>query len=86
MTDFETRCQILAHIYGYRRNEANWFNFCQYNNVALPLAYLISARVVTDWSPEGTTAINETFTMLLQSFNLEDTGYTSLDDIVPEGL
>jgi hypothetical protein len=84
VTDFESKCRILGDAYRLHRHEENWAGFTAYNNIGFPLAYLIFMNVVTDWTPEGEMAVNQTFRILLESFGLEDTGFEELMEIVPE--
>lgn len=84
MTTFEAKCTILGDAYRFHRNDENWAGFTEYNNIGFPLAYLIFMKVVTDWTPEGELAINQSFELLLKSFGLEDTGFSELNEIVPD--
>jgi hypothetical protein len=64
----------------YREDEA-LEDFMDYNDIGLPLAYLISTDVV-DMSPKAEVYIDETWHLLLASLEIEDTGFTSLDEIL----
>jgi hypothetical protein len=86
MTDFRTRCEILGDIVRYHKEDPNFKNYIEYNDIGLPLAYLIFMNVVELWSIEGEQAVNQSFEMLLESFELEDTGFSSLVDILPENF
>jgi hypothetical protein len=64
---------------GYK-NDQNFEDFFAYNDLGLPLAYAISNGIVkaTELSNKF---IDETFTLLLASLEIEDEGYDGLDDI-----
>jgi len=64
----------------YREDEA-LEDFMDYNDIGLPLAYLISTDVV-DISPKAEVYIDETWHLFLASLEIEDTGFTSLDEIL----
>ena len=83
-TTFEAKTQILADVWRYYRWDANFASFVNYHDIALPLSFLILMKMVTKVQPEAVEAINETFNELLASFNLEDTGYMDLTEILPE--
>lgn len=81
-TTFDNKTQILADLWLNYRNEGDFVDFIEYNDLGLPLAYAISAGIVpaTDRAREF---IEETFALLLASLDIEeDTGFDSLDDLL----
>lgn len=64
----------------YRQDE-EFKDFVQYNDLGLPLAYAIAEGIVerTDMSA---TFINEAFEILLAAMSVEDTGYETLQEIL----
>lgn len=81
-TTFDNKTQILADLWLNYRNEADFVDFIEYNDLGLPLAYAISAGIVpaTDRAREF---IEETFALLLASLDIEeDTGFDNLDDLL----
>jgi hypothetical protein len=62
------------------REDDNFADFFSYNDLGLPLAYLIDAGIVkpTDMSNKF---IEETFALLLTSLEVEDEGFEELDDV-----
>lgn len=81
MTTFENKCIILADLWLNYRNDDNFEDFIEYNDMGLPLAYALSEGIV-----KGTEAsdkfIDETFDLLLAGMSIEDTGFDSLDDVM----
>lgn len=67
----------------YREDEA-LEDFMDYNDIGLPLAYLISTDVV-DMSPKAEVYIEETWHLFLASLEIEDTGFTTLEEILEKG-
>ena len=83
MTPFSNKCDILAQLWiDYRKDEA-FENFVEYNDLGLPAAFLISEGIVNT-TPKAEEYINETFTMLLQSLGIEDSGWNDLEDLLDE--
>lgn len=80
-TPFSTKCEILADLWMQYRNDENFTDFIQYNDLGLPIAYAIHAEIVEAKSP-AIDFINETFDLLLSALDVEDTGFDTLDDLL----
>jgi hypothetical protein len=80
-TPFSSKCEILAELWVTYKNESDFEDFIDYNDLGLPLAYALAYGIVepTELSEKF---INETFDVLLAIYGLEDTGFESLNDIV----
>ena len=81
-TPIEVRVEILSDLWLNFRNDENFADFIEYNDLGLPLAYAIASNivVVTD---KAENFINETFLLLLASLGIEfDTGFADLDEIL----
>jgi hypothetical protein len=81
-TKFEARCDILAEFWIAYKGDEEMEDFISYNDLGLPLAYAISTDIVQT-STKAELFINETWEVLLSGLGLEDTGFDSLDDILP---
>ena len=80
-TPFDTRCDILAEIWVNYKNDPQLEDFVTYNDLGLPIAYAISADIVTS-SPKAEIFVNETFSLLLTAVGHEDdSGFDSLADV-----
>jgi hypothetical protein len=79
-TTQENKAGILSELWLGYKNDQNFEDFFSYNDLGLPLAYAISNGIVkaTDTSNKF---IDETFSLLLASLEIEDEGYDGLDDI-----
>lgn len=85
MTPFSSKCDILAELWiDYRKDEA-FEKFVEFNDFGLPAAFLISAQIVQS-TPRAEEFINETFAVLLQSLGIEDSGWTTLEEMLDEAL
>jgi hypothetical protein len=80
MTTQENKAEILSELWINYKDDVNFEDFISYNDLGLPLAYAISMNIVkgTELSDKF---INETFTLLLASLEVEDQGFENLDDI-----
>ena len=80
-TTFENKCLILADLWLNYRNDDNFEDFIEYNDMGLPLAYALSEGIVkgTELSDKF---IDETFDLLLRAIGIEDTGFENLDDVL----
>jgi hypothetical protein len=80
-TSFDDKCAILADIWLGYRDEAEFIDFIEYNDLGLPLAYAISNGIV-DSTPMAAGFVNEAFDLLLTGYGIEDSGFESMDDIL----
>jgi hypothetical protein len=83
-TNFSDKTLILSDLWLNYRNDDEFQDFIQYNDLGLPLAYAISEGIVKD-SELSAIFINETFDLLLASMSVDDTGFESLDDLLVAG-
>ena len=80
-TTFSNKAIILADLWLNYRDDTEFQDFVDYNDLGLPLAYAIANGVI-EASPMATNFIDETFDLLLQGLGLEDTVFHSLDEIL----
>jgi len=79
-TTFEAQCDILARLWMEHREDEDFEDFVEYNDLGLPLAYFISEGVALP-APLAETYIGETFELLLAALDIEDTGFENLDEV-----
>lgn len=79
-TTQENKQYILAELWMNYRDDDNFSDFIQYNDLGLPLAYLLANDIVKT-TDNADNFINETFDLLLGSLEVEDVGFESLDDV-----
>ena len=81
-TDFSKRCEILSKLWQDFRNEEEFEDFIQYNDLGLPLAYSIDQSIVKS-SPQAEIFINETYDLFLAALEADpDAEYDSLEDLL----
>ena len=85
-TTFEAQCNILSQLWVEHREDELLKDFIEYNDIGLPLAYFIAEGVALP-TQLAETYIGETFEILLSALEIEDTGFTYLDEVMtaPEG-
>jgi hypothetical protein len=80
-TTFSNKTIILADLWLNYRDDEEFQDFVEYNDLGLPLAYALSAGIVAP-APLAEQFIEETFELLLKGLEIEeDTGFETLDDL-----
>jgi hypothetical protein len=81
-TTFEDKASILADLWLNYRQDVEFADFIEYNDIGLPLAYAIANDIVKT-TDIATRFIEETFALLLEGLDIEeDTGFENLDDLL----
>jgi hypothetical protein len=80
-TTIENKEIILAELWMTYKNDPNFEDFISYNDLGLPLAYVMSTGIATR-TDASNKFIEETFTLLLGSLEVEDTGFYTLDELL----
>jgi hypothetical protein len=81
MTPFDTICNILADLWMNYKYDDEFEDFIEYNDLGLPLAYLINEEIAKP-NDLGAKYVEETWLLFLASLDVEDTGFTSLSEIL----
>lgn len=81
MNNFENKTTILAELWMNYRDDDQIKDFIDYNDLGLPLAYLITNEIVIP-TKQAELYINETYDLLLASLEVEDEEYQSLDEMM----
>ncbi len=80
-TAFENRVDILAQLWIEYKNDKDFQDFVEYNDIGLPLAYVVSADIVKT-TDKAEMFINETFDVFLAGLGRKDEGFETLEDIL----
>jgi hypothetical protein len=80
-TTFFNKVNILSELWAEYRTEPSFKDFIEYNDLGLPLAFLLSEELVVA-TERAEAFINESFSVLLGVLKLEDAGFESLDDML----
>jgi hypothetical protein len=79
-TTNENKIFILADLWANYRTDENFEEFIKYNDLGLPLAYVLDNKIV-ELTEDAMRFVDETFTLLLSGLGVEDTGFTSLTEL-----
>jgi hypothetical protein len=81
-TEFKVKCNILSEFYEGFRTDSEYADFFEYNDLGLPLAFVIESKIVES-TPKAVTLINETFELLCEELELDsDEEFESLDEML----
>ena len=83
-TEFNNKCMILADLWMNYRDDENLQDYIEYNDLGLPLAYLISNGIVES-NGIANNFVEEAWRLLLEGIGIEDTGFDLIDDILVDG-
>lgn len=82
LTPLSSRAEILADLWMNYRDDEEFSDFIEYNDLGLPLSYAFSNSIV-EKTEMLETLINETFDLLLSALEIpQDEGFDSLDDLL----
>ena len=81
MTTDENKIRILADFYIKYRDDEEMEDFFEYNDLGLPMAYLISEDLVS-LKDKGNIYISETWALLLESLEIQDMGFENLEQVL----
>lgn len=80
VTDFSDVVKILGDLYVNYKEDKEFSDFIEFNDLGLPLAYFASEGLA-QVSEDGNKYILETWALFLAGLNIEDTGFSSLDEV-----
>jgi hypothetical protein len=86
MTTFENKCKILSEVFLYSDPEGFFVEFTAIHDISLALSFAVVDGMVVELTDKGEQLINTAWDNLMSYIGIEDTGHSSLDDILPEGL
>jgi len=79
--DFSNKVSILAELWMNYRDDSELKDFVEYNDLGLPMAYLILNEIVEP-TENSEIYIDETYNLLLVAVGVEDLEYSSLDELL----
>jgi hypothetical protein len=83
LTPLSSRSQILGDLWMNYRDDEEFRDFIEYNDLGLPLSYAFANGIVEKATPAAEQLINETFELLLGALEIPvDEGFESLDDLL----
>jgi hypothetical protein len=79
-TNEKAKVSILSELWMNYRDEEGLADFVEYNDLGLPLSYAIATDIV-ELTPRAAVYLEETFMLLLDSLEIEDTGFETLNEM-----
>jgi hypothetical protein len=80
-TAYTDKCSILAEVWLDYRNDEEFQDFIEYNDLGLPIAYAIANEIVKS-TEMAQRFVEETFDLLLAALDIEDSGWENLDELL----
>lgn len=80
-TTLENKALILGQLWINNKEEDEWSEFFEYNDLSLPLAFALAEEII-DLTPKLEAYINESWDLLLKGMDIEDIGYEHFDELV----
>jgi hypothetical protein len=84
-TTFSNKTIILADLWLNYRDDEEFQDFIEYNDLGLPLAYAYANGILTELSDKAEMFVDEAWNLLLAGMEIEDTGFETLDDLLEAG-
>lgn len=81
MTDFSKVCNILSQLYINYKDEEDFEDFIEFNDLGLPLAYFASEGLC-EVSDDGKKYIMETWELFITSLGIQDEGFEDLEEVL----
>ena len=81
MTYFSDMCDILGELYSNYKEDKNFKDFIEFNDLGLPLAYLTSENLCEP-SDDGVRYITETWELFLAGLKMPDNGFETLEQLL----
>jgi len=81
MTTQENKAIILADLWLNYRDDSEFTDFVEYNDLGLPLSYMIANGIV-ERNEIADQFVSETFDLLLAGLAVEDEDFETLEDIL----
>ena len=79
--DFSNKISILAELWMNYRDDDQMKDFIEYNDLGLPLAYLLLNDIVVA-NEQSEIYIDETYGLLVAALQVKDRDYESLDEML----
>ena len=80
-TSFDSKALILGQLWLNYKGDDDLADFFEYNDLGLPLAFAYAEGIINH-TPTLEKYINESFDLLLAGFEVEDTGFEDITDLM----
>ena len=72
MVEFANKCGILGELWINYKDDKQFGDFIEYNDLGLPLAYMMAEGLVKEITPLGEQYIEETFTLFIAGLEIKE--------------
>ena len=72
MIEFANKCGILGEVWINYKDDKQFGDFVEYNDLGLPLAYMIAEGLIKEITPLGEQYIDETFTLFIAGLEINE--------------
>jgi hypothetical protein len=79
--DFANKAGILGQLWIEFRGDEDFTDFIEYNDLGLPMSYMVAEGLIKECSPTGESLIEETFNMFCELLEITDEDFDILDEI-----
>ena len=79
-TTFDNKASILADLWLNYRDDPEFTDFIEYNDIGLPIAYALANNLVLP-TPLAEKFVNETFDLLIAALEIDDSDFETLDEM-----
>jgi hypothetical protein len=80
-TTFDNRALILGQLWINYKLDDEWIDFVEYNDLGLPLAFAFAEGIINQ-TPSLEQYINESWDLLLEGMELDDTGFEDFTELI----
>jgi hypothetical protein len=70
--EFIDKADILGELWINYKNDKDFINFIEYNDLGLPLAFFLSEGMVIEISDEAVIYITETFNLFISALGIKE--------------
>lgn len=81
-TTLDSKCKILSELWTNHSGDDEWQDFFLANDLGLPLAFAIENDLIIGLTKDGESYIHNTFADLLENLEVNDDGFTNLQQIL----
>jgi hypothetical protein len=81
-TEFISQCDILSELWMNYRNEIDFQDFIEYNDIGLPLAFAINEGIVDNPTEAAQSFVTEAFTIFIEALGIKDEGFNNLTEVL----
>jgi hypothetical protein len=78
--NFADKAGIVGQLWIEFRNDEDFENFMEYNDIGCPMAYMVAEGIVKELSPVGEEMLEETFKMFLTLIEITEEEVDGLEN------